>query len=1217
MLALLSLSIAAPTTAAEQQADAIRVLIVTGIDYPGHHWWETTPVLEEELGKDPRMKVTVLKDPYKLDVTDLSGYAALLLHFMNWEKPDPNDKAKENLRRYVERGGGLVIIHFACGAFQGWPEYAALAGRIYDRTNTHDPRGPFTVNLVNTNHSLSRGMPLSFDTDDELYICLMGDKPIELLATARSKITKRDHPMGFVHNYGKGRVFLTPLGHDVKALRAAGTAELIRRATAWTAGREPVASKKTARLEPRPVAKEIENQFQLPAGFEIRLVAAEPDIVNPMTMCVDEPGALWVTEAHTYRWGTNGSPFQPPTNPIKRIELGLDGRAVKTIVAAEGFAEPVIGVHARDGKLYATCLNELFVMDIAPDGKLANRKLLVKDAAVPWNPFGMYRVQVGPDDKLWLCIADHPGSQPVTLTGFDGRIVRLAGKSGGLVRCNRDGSGLEIIVQGFRAPYAFDIDPWGHLWHISNGEGSPNLYVHVIPGMDYGYASRQASYAWLAGQEPLSPPVRDMGAGANTAALHYYSSQFPPDYWGNIFIANWGSHGANPANRDIRRFRRAKDGQDRAGTSDAELIEVEKFLTPTDPMFRPTGLALAPDGGLYLLDWHGRDDENDQTGRIFKITYLEPGSGRREEALINSESEVSLPTSAATDREVSRLGHPNHFVRELAQRALTHAGERALEPLGRLAETGEALATAGAIWTLSRIDSTAAVKAMTRALKHPDARVRAQAVRQLRQAAGQTLAADISRQENPLLAPAKLAKLAAPLLNDPDAEVRVEAALAQDSSAGVTQGLLAALGAAPNSRLLYQIGMQLSRHGDAASVLALVRSTNSEWQRAGLIALDTARYEHTPLAESAKKLASQVLEEVPPADFGQKLAWLQRHKPDLLAAEFARLESGELGLTTAGETLAALACLESSRPKKLPAQFLVVSLENMDPRVQDAALRVVRHSAVGEECFLKPTLKVLRSTQSTNTRLEAIFTLGSFGNAVGADEWLRWAQSPVKEVVAATLRSLRQTEHSADLANVLLEAAPALAVREPDLGEDLLLTLRVLGVQADQCGSLPIPKKAPQTKSELAMGVLSRLPRASATLGRLSFQSSLAGCAKCHSTKPGEAVFGPSLADIGAASQPEYLIESLLEPSKVIKTGFQTETIETSDGRVLSGLVEAANGQLLVKISPDEQVTVPLHEVKSRAASSVSPMPEGLASAMSEAELADVVAWLLSLKPAR
>jgi type 1 glutamine amidotransferase len=223
------------------------VLIVTGIDYPGHHWWETTPALEEELGRDPRMRVAVLQDPYKLDVTDLGGYDVLLLHFMNWEKPDPNDKAKQNLRRFVERGGGLVIIHFACGAFQGWPEYAALAGRVYDRTNTHDARGPFTVNLVNTNHPLTRGMQPAFDTDDELYTCLMGDKPIELLATARSKITWRDHPMGFVHHYGTGRVFLTPLGHDVKALRAAGTAELIRRATAWTAGREPVALHASAR----------------------------------------------------------------------------------------------------------------------------------------------------------------------------------------------------------------------------------------------------------------------------------------------------------------------------------------------------------------------------------------------------------------------------------------------------------------------------------------------------------------------------------------------------------------------------------------------------------------------------------------------------------------------------------------------------------------------------------------------------------------------------------------------------------------------------------------------------------------------------------------------------------------------------------------------------------------------------------------------------------
>jgi type 1 glutamine amidotransferase len=509
--AILLAALATALPAADLGPAAARVLLVTGIDYPGHKWRETTPVLVEALTNDARLRVEVLEDPCRLDTTDLSPYRAVFLHFMNWEKPDPNDQAKENLRRFVERGGGMVMIHFACGAFRDWPEFRNLAGRIYDRTNTHDPRGPFAVEIAGTNHPVTRGLG-SFGVDDELYICLAGEKPIDVLATARSKITKRDHPMAFVHSYGKGRVFQTPLGHDVKALRSGRTLELIRRGTLWAAKLE---------VEPgaNPDRAAIERAFTLPPGFSIQLVASEPDIVNPMTMCVDEAGALWITEAHTYRWGTNGSPFAPPTNPIKRIELGPDGHAANTTIAADGFPEPVMGVQVRDGKLYTTCLNELFVMDIAPDGRLANCRLLVKDAATPWNPFGMYRVQVGPDDKLWLCIGDHPGTEPVRLTGSDGRTVRLAGHSGGLVRCERDGSGLEIIAHGFRAPYAFDLDPWGHVWHISNGEGSPNLYVHVIPGMDYGYASGQASYAWLAGQEPLSPPVRDLGAVAQPQYL--------------------------------------------------------------------------------------------------------------------------------------------------------------------------------------------------------------------------------------------------------------------------------------------------------------------------------------------------------------------------------------------------------------------------------------------------------------------------------------------------------------------------------------------------------------------------------------------------------------------------------------------------------------------------------------------------------------------------
>lgn len=74
-------------------------------------------------------------------------------------------------------------------------------------------------------------------------------------------------------------------------------------------------------------ADKVESDFQLPAGFAIHRVAAEPDLANSMTLCVDEVGAVFVSEAHTYRYGPQGSPVQPPSNPIKRIEVGSDGRA--------------------------------------------------------------------------------------------------------------------------------------------------------------------------------------------------------------------------------------------------------------------------------------------------------------------------------------------------------------------------------------------------------------------------------------------------------------------------------------------------------------------------------------------------------------------------------------------------------------------------------------------------------------------------------------------------------------------------------------------------------------------------------------------------------------------------------------------------------------------------------------------------------------------------
>jgi type 1 glutamine amidotransferase len=216
------------------------VLIVTGIDYPGHKWRLTTPVLRQHLEEDSRLQVRVVEDPAFLESPALAAYDAIVLHFMNWETPDPGPKARENLRKFVANGKGIVLVHFACGAFQEWPEFRNLAGRVWDpNLRGHDPHGTFRVDVASPKHPIMQGME-SFETVDELYTCLAGDRDIDLLATATSKVDGKDYPMAFAFSYGRGRVFHSPLGHDAKAFESPMVGELFRRGCAWAAGLSPV-----------------------------------------------------------------------------------------------------------------------------------------------------------------------------------------------------------------------------------------------------------------------------------------------------------------------------------------------------------------------------------------------------------------------------------------------------------------------------------------------------------------------------------------------------------------------------------------------------------------------------------------------------------------------------------------------------------------------------------------------------------------------------------------------------------------------------------------------------------------------------------------------------------------------------------------------------------------------------------------------------------------
>jgi len=232
--------VAAPVVKANAGA-AKKVLIVTGNEL--HNWRETVPLLAAAIGADTRLEVSVVEDPRFLASPELKLYDVFVLNYQNHRVAAP-EGALANLKSTVEDGKGLVLVHFACGAFIDWqtrtvaPDFLAIAGRVWNpKFRGHDPHGTFRVKIVDSEHPIMQGLS-DFDTEDELYTCLDGDVPIRVLATAVSKVDQKEYPMALLASPGEGRTFHCALGHDARAF-GPSVAQLYRRGTAWASGLEP------------------------------------------------------------------------------------------------------------------------------------------------------------------------------------------------------------------------------------------------------------------------------------------------------------------------------------------------------------------------------------------------------------------------------------------------------------------------------------------------------------------------------------------------------------------------------------------------------------------------------------------------------------------------------------------------------------------------------------------------------------------------------------------------------------------------------------------------------------------------------------------------------------------------------------------------------------------------------------------------------------------
>lgn len=397
------------------------------------------------------------------------------------------------------------------------------------------------------------------------------------------------------------------------------------------------------KTDPLPPAQE-QKTFHLPPGFEIQLVAAEPDIAKPMNLAFDARGRLWITESREY-------PFAAPINQPGRDAIKIlshfdkNGRARKIQTFADGLNIPIGLLPYRDGVIAFSIPNLYYFADTNHDGRADTKEIILGRIGFEKDTHGLTSsFRRGYDGWIY---ADHGFNNDTTLTAKDSSSIRM--NSGNTYRFLPDGSHVEQFTWGQVNPFGLMFDPLGDLWS-ADCHSSP-VYQLLRGGYypSFGKPNDGLGFA---------PNIcaHQHGSTAIAGMVFYAATNFPPEFRGNTFVGN------------VMTCRINRDSLTEHGST-RRAKEEPDFLRCDDPWFRPVDLQLGPDGALYVADFYnriighyevpldhpGRDRER---GRIWRIAYVGPASSRSRSVGFQPAQSPDL-TRASTSRLIAELRHPN------------------------------------------------------------------------------------------------------------------------------------------------------------------------------------------------------------------------------------------------------------------------------------------------------------------------------------------------------------------------------------------------------------------------------------------------------------------------------------------------------------------------------------------------------------------------------